>query len=228
MAVFLFRETAIELGHQFIGIVWEGVVNNGIALGVAVVLVTAISFGLFYLGILYATHRNPKVYANRNALDGSKSGGAFALDEVAKGHCVWLSGGKTFNTGNQLNRIDKIILPDPRSESTKRFQTASEQYTDTDFTNIILTSTKTALRRNVAIGWYPDFVGASWWIGDRETPNAFVHFEVVMPYSRSRERPSFRVYRWQDEGIYKEYCDVFDLMWDAAYKPTEKDLNGAR
>jgi hypothetical protein len=77
MAVFLFRETAIELGHQFIGIVWEGVVNNGIALGVAVVLVTAISFGLFYLGILYATHRNPKVYANRNALDGSKSGGAF-------------------------------------------------------------------------------------------------------------------------------------------------------
>jgi hypothetical protein len=226
----LFRATVNKIAIFCVELVWSAIGWEGtpaVMQGWEFWAVTAVLAGLIYIvyriGLWVAGIRSPKVYTSRRKLEDGKRGGAYPLDEAETAHCVWLSGGKTFNADSDLKKIKKLILPNPNASSTRNFQKANKA--GTDFCNMILTTTRVARERNIPIRWYPEFIGTSWWIADRDKESAFVHFELILPESTGRDRPSFRIYRWQDEDAYDEHCRIFDELWDASKPLSDSDLS---
>src|SRR5262249_25124734 len=126
--------------------------------------------------------------------------------------CVWLSGQKVFRPGEDLHKIKRLILPDPSSKSVEEFEKSLPNRNP--LRSDVETALKSAREARIDVRLYPEFTGQSWWIGDRDKSSAFVHIECLIPNSRSERRPSFRVYRWQDENFYQQHCSIFDWMWD--------------
>jgi hypothetical protein len=156
-----------------------------------------------------ATRNRAELFLDRPALEARY--GARPLDNVATAHCVWLVGTKSFRINEELHKVSCLLLPNPNSASLKDFQ--KNLPGTVNLFNEIHRVTLDAQDKGIAVKWYPELTGQSWWIGDRDTQGAFVHIECLMPFSQTNRRPSFRVYRSQDEDFYKRYCEIFDKMF---------------
>jgi hypothetical protein len=230
--LWLCKEVVEQTVVSLVGRIWRSLgfpeIGMTTAWWIGAVAISLTVGALVWIGIVIERTRKPRVYVSRDTLDHSKRHGGYPLDEAETGHCVWLYGGKQFDAGASLDKIQKLIFPDPDCDSTIRFQNSVSRQTHADLCHNIKQSTKTALEKNIPVKWYPGFIGSSWWIGDRDKDSAFIHFEILMPYSESRKRPSMRIYRWQSEEAYTEHCRVFDELWDGSRVPTMDEVDGTR
>jgi hypothetical protein len=189
---------------------------------VAIGAITAFVYLFYGWGFWVASRRRPAVYASRQELE--ERAGTRPLSSVQTADCFWVSGIKAANAGEEWAKVKRLILPNPDAVSIKRLNEARPG--GSSIPEDIRTTTRDAKKFNVSVRWYPDFIGASWWIGNPGKGNAFVHIEVVFPFTMRERRPGIRIYRWQNETFYEEHCRTFDAMWDAAVEPTEEQLNG--
>ena len=195
--------------------------NKGVLAITAAILIGLTVFGIFVLGEWWGKTRRPQFFRDRPTLEARY--GARPLADVETAHCVWLSGQKVFRPGEHLTKIKKLILPDPGShylsEFTKALPNPHPVLSDIKY------AIESARKANIEVRLYREFTGKSWWIGDRERSTAFVHIECLIPHAKSDRRPSFRVYRWQDEEFYNQHCQIFDWLWDNSDPPQR---NGVR
>lgn len=196
--------------------------TQGMLAAIAAGIIGAVFLGLFRLGEWWGTKRRPEFFVDRFALE--KVHEARPLQQVETAECVWLSGQKELRSAENLNKIKKLILPNPNSVSLKHF--ADTVPGSSPVQEDIEGAISFSQNQRINVRLYPEFIGHSWWIGNRGQPTAFVHIECVLPYSMTERRPSFRVYRWQDEKLYEQYCAIFDSMWDAS-KPPEQARDSA-
>jgi hypothetical protein len=165
----------------------------------------------FYAGSLYRRWRAPGLFLDRKAIESEFKGDP--LKGVATAQCCLLLGRK-FLERDDFSKIKKLLLPDPDSESVKYLNTTliPSPNLSEDIRQVIVSAKK----KNIAVKLSPQFAGTSWWIGDRDGADPFIHIELVMPHLARPNRPSFRVYKTQDLAFYNRHCDAFDQLWDNA------------
>jgi len=133
-----------------------------------------------------------------------------------------------FNLMNKVTRperyVKKLLLPRPDCNSLKNLEDTTSR--EGNFTPTIKTSTQIAIKNKIPVRWYPEFIGYSYYIANRNKDNGWVHVEYVLPHTSDHlKRPSMRINKKEYPKIFNYYVEAFDEMWSNAYTPTDEDLN---
>ncbi|MQA64426.1 MAG: hypothetical protein GEU76_00755 [Alphaproteobacteria bacterium] len=143
------------------------------------------------------------------------------LRRVTEAHVFWVAGRKQFQSGEQLEKIKRLILPNPDSASLKCFESSLPD--GMSIRDQIREVTQMAIEKGIQVKWYSEFIGYSWWIADPSGKNAFAHLEIAMPFSRRDRRPSIRISRSRHPEAFSELWNSYEKIWEKS-----ESQNGAR
>ncbi len=117
------------------------------------------------------------------------------------------------------NYIKKFLLPNPASDSFVNFEQSVKN--SGLFASSVKSVTKKAQEKEIPVRWYPEFVGYSLLIGDRNEDNAWVHLEFVLPCTYHLDRPSLTIRKKQQPIAFEHFARAFDEMWDKGEEPDD-------
>jgi hypothetical protein len=187
--------------------------SDSLASGIGIIIFVILCCLAFFAGSIYSKWNNPELFLDRTKLDKVFRGDPLA--EVETAHCVFLLAQK-FLERSDSHKVKKLILPDPDSETVEYLRSTLDY--SQDLRQHLRSVIAGARKKNIDVRLVSHFSGTSWWIGDRDKTDPFVHIEIIFPHMTRPDRPSFRVYRSQDVAFYERYCEVFDQLWSAAKK----------
>lgn len=208
---FIFRQAFAAIAQSIYSQFTTAPMNGLPAMIVGMLGFVGLALLTFYAGSLYRHWRSPELFLDRKAIESEFKGDP--LKGVATAQCCFLLARK-FLERDDYSKIKKLLLPDPDSESVKYLNsTLSPSPNLSEDIRQVIASAK---KKNVNLKICSQFTGASWWIGDRDGVDPFIHIEVVMPHLARPNRPSFRVYKTQDPAFYNRHCEAFDELWENA------------
>jgi hypothetical protein len=138
---------------------------------------------------------------------------------VAKAWCAWVPGNIAFDRGDDISKIERLMLPNPDCPALIDFSSRLPSKTN-EIQHDIRTTTRAAQKKNIEVKWTPHFTGQSWWVAnpDGNDSDGFIHIEVMLPFGHRDRRPAFRVYRWQNREFFELHKKIFDEMWNKEAK----------
>jgi hypothetical protein len=129
------------------------------------------------------------------------------LKTASSVNAIWVIGQKFYHAQENLDIIKRLLLPKPTGAS---FKYHSEVSGHADTINYVINATQTALKHGTKVKWYEPFVFHSINLVDSDKPTGWAHVEMVLPYSKVDQRPSFTVYKQRSEQTVAELQRIFD------------------
>jgi hypothetical protein len=212
VVAYCLKDSLGELVKHIAGFVASGLLNPKSTEGaeaIGIILFVLLTILVFLFGYLYSIWRRPELFLTRNDLEKRSGSNAFAT--IKSVHAVFMVGQKFLEQCPTIPHSQiKLILPQPTSYSLKFLNSTLEYGTDAEHLRKIIREAKA---KGINVRLSEEFSGSSWWIGDRDAHDPFVHLEVALPFLTRPYRPSFRVYKSQDQEFYRHYCEPFDKLW---------------
>lgn len=156
-------------------------------------------------------------FTNRNTLEreNGKLGARFAAAKHVD--ALWIKGGSFYDENENTHVVKRLILPDPESESIRFFAQSVDQE---DIGSVIRAVTEKATRVGAKVKWCKEFPGVSMNLVDTGRENGWTHVEVVLPFSKPNDRPSFTIKKSRSPDSVLEFQRVFNVLWDESVAPS--------
>lgn len=157
-------------------------------------------------------------FSSRDALERR---GSFddLLGSASKVDAAFVTGHKIMHRQDQHARhIVRLILPNPQCESFLFYEQSVGESIGS-LANQIIGATRECREKGIKVRWCPVILHQSFMLGDVDKPTGWLHSEMVLPYSKMNNRPSFRIYRHRFESAIHAYQDIFNKLWDASTEP---------
>ena len=140
------------------------------------------------------------------------------LDSVDEMYALLVTGRKEMiDLGNlDLEKITKLILPDPKSSSLKNFIDSLEHVKDP---HLVEKEIKTLTDRLMGLNpgsvrWCKEFLGFTLLIGNPKSAHAWAQIDWIPPFIEPSERLVFRVERAQNKKLFDLCKGLFGKIWD--------------
>jgi len=157
-----------------------------------------------------------KFFTNRNVLQRTHGTLGSRFAGATKVSAMLVVGHKFYISGDKIEAVKELLLPDPDGKAIKHFAATTERK---DTTRVIKEVTRIARKHGTAVRWYDHFVCHSMLLVDVERPTGWIHIEMVLPYSTHDKRPSYTLYKNGQEEAILEMSRVFREIWDNAHEP---------
>lgn len=155
---------------------------------------------------LRAAHPLPKTFSRENEI-----------------HAYFLSGEGVFTEHTDyIKCVKRLILPNPYGANIERLKPIAPSV---NYETQILTCRQMALDHDPkSVRLYKDFLGMSLLFCNPNKQEGWVQIGPILPYTEPRERPHFRLYRANNEGVFLSLYGTFDKLWNDSYEETYEDL----
>jgi hypothetical protein len=158
-------------------------------------------------------------FPNRRVLQDFSGGSLGARLETVKSACAIMANGNAFYTNDRnLERIKKLILPNPYASS---FKYHMDRTSDEEQSVKVIQSTRIAQKKGVEVRWSEHFLFHSIVLADTDLDSGWVQVDSVLPYSETLSRPSYTIFKKDLNKTVKEAQYIFDALWNDAKKPRE-------
>lgn len=124
---------------------------------------------------------------------------------------LWVKGEKFYDANENIHAVKRLILPNPDSNSLRLFANSVDQEA---LKEIIKAVTQKATKAGAQVRWCKEFYCTSINLVDTGRNNGWVHVEVVLPYSRPEDRPSFTIEKSRSPDCVLEFQRIFNEIWD--------------
>lgn len=136
----------------------------------------------------------------------------------ATGRKLWV------NYIENAKRIDKALLPDPRSKSFEDLAKSVSEFPDLRV-DVCRSTKKLADDYKIEVQWYPEALHTSFNIGDPEKQSGWVHLEMVLPYTKANMRSSVTTHKTQNEEVVRGIWMAYQEMWKGSSEPDWEYIN---
>lgn len=170
----------------------------------------------------------PVFYPNRDTLEKESPLGE-KMRKSERMYALWLTGTKAIVEIPSVNKVERLLLPDPKSKSLAYFQSAMED--KRDLGREIRESSRLARDKNITVRWLKEFLGYSITIGNPRSDNAWVQIEIAFPALHGGNHPSFEFRKPKHAETIDSVIKMFDTMCGDEYsrEPEDSELeNGTR
>lgn len=171
----------------------------------------------------------PVFYPNREVLD-RESPLADKMERTVRIDAIWLTGIKSIVEIESVSNVDRLLLPDPGSNSLKYFQSTLDDVHD--LSGEIRRASKQAKTKGIKVRWLSEFVGYSLTIGNPKSKNAWVHIEMGLPVLHGSRHPSFEFRKPKHASTVDDIIKMFDSLWEndsLSREPEDTEFeNGSR
>jgi hypothetical protein len=166
--------------------------------------------------VVESKNNGVKFFTNRNVLQRTHGTLGSRFAGATKVSAMLVVGHKFYISGDKIEAVKELLLPDPDGKAIKHFAATTERK---DTTRVIKEVTRIARKHGTAVRWYDHFVCHSMLLVDVERPTGWIHIEMVLPYSTHDKRPSYTLYKNGQEEAILEMSRVFREIWDNAHEP---------
>ncbi len=135
---------------------------------------------------------------------------------------AWFSVGTAVRSGDAVRhqRIKRLLLASPTDPSFPLLAKAVNRTTE-DLATQIRYLTQEAQAAGVAVKWCDGLTGDSLLIGNPESVSGWAQVETFIPGVVQTDRPSFRVQRQDQDGLFATLKAAYVLAWDRAVDPPQ-------
>jgi len=172
---------------------------------------------------------HPIFFPDRKVLD-RESPLADKMERTARIDAIWLTGIKSIVEIESVSNVDRLLLPDPGSNSLKYFQSTLDDVHD--LSGEIRRASKQAKTKGIQVRWLSEFVGYSLTIGNPKSKNAWVHIEMALPVLHGSRHPSFEFRKPKHASTVDDIIKMFDSLWEndsLSREPEDTEFeNGSR
>ena len=164
--------------------------------------------------------KQPIFYPNREVLD-RESPLADKMQGAETIYAMWLTGIKALVEVKAIDRIDRLLLPDPDSASLKFLQSTLEN--EPNLGREIRRASKIARKKGRKVRWLREFIGYSLMIGNPKSENAWLHIEMVLPELHGSDHPSFEFKKPKHSSTVDDVIKMFNSLWESDEKSREPE-----
>ena len=172
---------------------------------------------------------HPIFFPDRKVLD-RESPLADKMERTVRIDAIWLTGIKSIVEIESVSNVDRLLLPDPGSNSLKYFQSTLDDVHD--LSGEIRRASKQAKTKGIKVRWLSEFVGYSLTIGNPKSKNAWVHIEMGLPVLHGSRHPSFEFRKPKHASTVDDIIKMFDSLWEndsLSREPEDTEFeNGSR
>lgn len=154
---------------------------------------------------------HPIFFPDRKVLD-RESPLADKMERTVRIDAIWLTGIKSIVEIESVSNVDRLLLPDPGSNSLKYFQSTLDDVHD--LSGEIRRASKQAKTKGIQVRWLSEFVGYSLMIGNPKSKNAWVHIEMALPVLHGARHPSFEFRKPKHTSTVDDIIKMFDSLWE--------------
>lgn len=168
---------------------------------------------------------HPIFFPDRKVLD-RESPLADKMERTVRIDAIWLTGIKSIVEIESVSNVDRLLLPDPGSNSLKYFQSTLDDVHD--LSGEIRRASKQAKTKGIQVRWLSEFVGYSLMIGNPKSKNAWVHIEMALPVLHGARHPSFEFRKPKHTSTVDDIIKMFDSLWEndsLSREPKDKDFD---
>lgn len=154
-------------------------------------------------------------YESRSHLDSVEH----ELSDVEEIWAVWYVGPyRDFEAFFPKGRSGRIVLTSPYSSALSELGKIRKGDVDT-MASVIRNITKHAMEKNIEVRWFDGPVCNNVVIANPQKDGAWIRVELMIPHDSPQSRPSFRVEKGGNRGLYDTFASAFEKMWGASQLP---------
>jgi hypothetical protein len=119
-------------------------------------------------------------------------------------------GTRFFDAAEKYTRVQRLILPNPKSELAKYyFQTLGQEHA----LAIIRATTGKAKKLNVDVRWCDHYPFHAITLIDPRSPSGWALVESALPYCTTERRPSYEIARASAPETMDTFIQIFEDLW---------------
>jgi hypothetical protein len=168
----------------------------------------------------------PDFFVDRTVLD-RESPVADKMKKAERLYAMWLTGTKMIQEIKEVSKVDRLLLPDPNSNSLAFFQSALSPEDRRNIAAEIRQSTAQARLKRIQVRWLKEFSGYSLTIGNPQSADTWVQIEMALPVLHGSRRSSFEFKRPQHAAPIDDIMEMFDRLWtngELSREPRDDEL----
>jgi len=154
----------------------------------------------------------PAFFPNRAVLD-RESPLADKLDDCAVVYAMFMTGLKVIQEISDLEKLERLLLPDPGSKSLAYYQAAMTE--TKDLARDVRETTRLAIERGIKIRWVTEFPGFTFIIGNPKGRDAWAQIEIAIPVIHGSNHPSFEFRKPRQEATVDDIIKAFNTIWES-------------
>lgn len=137
-------------------------------------------------------------------------------------HAYFLSGEGVFAEYNDyIKCVKRLILPTPDAANLATLEALSGSYSD--YKTQIPKYRALALKNNVPVRLFQDFIGMSLLFCNPDRQDGWVQVGIIIPGSESRERQHYRLYKGKNEKAFLSLYRTYNRLWEASVTKTDEE-----
>ena len=165
---------------------------------------------------------HPIFYPNAEVLE-RESPLADKMRSAERLDAMWLTGIKSIVEVQTVDKVDRLLLPDPESASMKYFQSLAEN--PRDLGDEIRSATRQAREKKIKVRWLTEFVGYSLTIWNPKSDNASVSIKMCFPVIHGSRHPCFEFQKPKHAATVDDIKKIFDELWSEKHSKEPEDGN---